>query len=524
MINLTQQKYNSFQESVQVVLPLNLGLVIPDDDSVRLLSHIIDNISVKRFVVGQNTRRSARTLLKLLVYGYMNKTYSSRQIETLCKRDINFMWLLNGEKAPDHNTIARFRQKFSTEIADVFNQIVNGLAETGEIDFKNVFIDGTKIEANANRYSFVWKGTNDKLIEKQFAKIESFVNHMSSAYCLKLVFERPQATALLTCIQSFLEGLIAMNRLELVFGKGKHKTALQKDYEFCCDLFEKQKKYNIYDATFGNRRSFSKTDKDATFMRMKEDHMKNGQLKPAYNVQLAVNSGYIVGNMTCPERNDAGALIPFLKTLSRSLRKKFFNVVADAGYESEEVYAFLQENGYSAYIKPQNYETRKTKAYKRQIGKRENMTFDAENDVYICHNGRKLSSVGQTQRITAGGYKQLATIYRCESCSNCPMKNKCTKAKGEKTLEVSKKFEALRENSYLNITSQKGTELRMNRSIQSEGAFAVIKEDYGFRRFMLRGMKNITTEINLLSLAYNITKLHIKIQDCRLETHLYPLK
>jgi len=138
------------------------------------------------------------------------------------------------------------------------------------------------------------------------------------------------------------------------------------------------------------------------------------------------------------------------------------------------------------------------------------MTFDAENNVYICHNGRKLSPVGQSTRKSTSGYEQTITIYRCESCLNCPMKNKCTKAKGEKTLEVSKKFEALRENSYLNITSPKGTELRMNRSIQSEGAFAVIKEDYGFRRFMLRGMKNITTEINLLSLAYNIFEIAYK--------------
>lgn len=156
MNNLTQKKYNSFQESMQVVLPLNLGLVISADDSVRLLSHIIDNISIRRFVVGRNIRRSVRTMLKLLIYGYMNKTYSSRQIETLCKRDINFMWLLNGEKVPDHNTIARFRKNFPDEITDVFYQVVNALSEVGEIDFENVFIDGTKLEANANRYSFVY--------------------------------------------------------------------------------------------------------------------------------------------------------------------------------------------------------------------------------------------------------------------------------------------------------------------------------------------------------------------------------
>jgi len=524
MNNLTQKKYNSFQESMQVVLPLNLGLVISADDSVRLLSHIIDNISIRRFVVGRNIRRSVRTMLKLLIYGYMNKTYSSRQIETLCKRDINFMWLLNGEKVPDHNTIARFRKNFPDEITDVFYQVVNALSEVREIDFENVFIDGTKLEANANRYSFVWKGANDKLMEKLFLKIEKYIERINLTYCMELVFERQKATEILENIRASLSQLVAFNSVKFVSGKGKHKTLLQKDYEICCDLLEKQTKYNAYNATFGNRRSFSKTDKDATFMRMKEDHMKNGQLKAAYNIQLAVNSGYIVGNMACSDRNDVNALIPFLKTLSRSLRKKFHNIVADAGYESEEAYGFLQEHGYTSYIKPQNYEKKKTKAFKQQIGRRENMSYDALNDIYICHNGRKLSPIYQGKKVTSSGYEQITTKYRCESCSNCLFKIKCTKAKREKELEVSKKFEALREQSFHNIISEKGIELRTNRSIQAEGAFAVLKEDYGFRRFMLRGIKNITTEVNLLSLAYNISKLHIKIQNSRLQTHLHQLE
>jgi transposase len=496
MLNLTQQKYNSFQEFEQVILPLNLGILIPENDSVRLLSHIIDNISVRRFVVGRNSRRSVRTMLKLLIYGYMNNTYSSRRIETLCRRDVNFMWLLNGETPPDHNTIARFRQNFSDEIADVFHQVTELLADNGEIDFENVFIDGTKIEANANRYSFVWKGANDKLREKLFAKIETFILHMSKRYALNLSSDRQTATKALEEIRSVLERLMRLSAIKTVSGKGKHKSAIQKDLEFCSDLLEKQRKYNAYDVVFGNRRSFSKTDKDATFMRMKEDHMLNGQLKPGYNVQMAVNSGYIVGNTVRYDRNDVSSLVPFLKSLSRSLRKRFKNIVADAGYESEEAYAFLEKQGYEAYIKPQNYEKRKTRAYKKQIGRKENMTYDTANDVYVCHNGRKLLPQYTRQKTTAEGYIQNITTYACESCQNCPCREQCTKSKTDKQIDVNKYFDELRERSYRNVSSEKGKELMVNRSIQAEGVFAVIKENYGFGRFLMRGMKNVTTEVN----------------------------
>ena len=520
MNNLTQKNYNSFQAFEQVILPLNLGILISEDDSVRLLSQIVDNVSVRGFVVGRNTKRSVRTMLKLLIYGYMNNIYSSRRIETLCRRDINFMWLLNGEAAPDHNTIARFRQNFSKEIGDVFNQVTKILAEKDEIDFENVFIDGTKIEANANRYSFVWKGTNDKLREKLFAKIEAFAKQISFRYGAEVKFDRQTATKTLEDLLPFLEQLMQFNGIKKVFGKGKHKTALQKDIDVCLELLEKQRKYNAYDAVFKDRRSFSKTDKDATFMHMKEDHMRNGQLKPGYNVQMAVNSGYIVGNTVCSDRNDVNSLVPFLKTLE----KPFKNIVADSGYESEEAYAFLQENDYEFYIKPQNYETRKTKAYKRQIGKRENMNYDSANDVYICHNGKKLLPAYNRQRKSGTEYLQNITTYVCESCKDCPFKERCTKSKRDKQIEVSKVFNELREKSYSNVISAKGKELMLNRSIQAEGVFAVIKENFGFRKFLMRGMKNVSTEVNLLALAYNISKFHIKHQNCRLKTHIYRIE
>ncbi|BCZ46422.1 hypothetical protein psyc5s11_24890 [Clostridium gelidum] len=203
---------------------------------------------------------------------------------------------------------------------------------------------------------------------------------------------------------------------------------------------------------------------------------------------------------------------------------KYLNVIADSGYESEENYLFLESNNQTPYIKPQTYEKWKKRSFKNDISKRENMKYDAESDLYICHNGRKLIPTSIINRKSASGYKSEATIYECESCNNCAHKSKCTKAKGNRKMQVSKTFVEKREISYRNITTEFGTKLRMNRSIQVEGAFGVLKSDYEFNRFLTRGKNSVKTEFILLCFGYNINKLHSKIQNERTQNHLPELK
>ena len=258
------------------------------------------------------------------------------------------------------------------------------------------------------------------------------------------------------------------------------------------------------------RNSFSKTDNDATFMHMKVGHMQNGQLRPGHNMQIGVEGEYIVVVDVSSERSDQLTLIPFLDKLEKELPMKFENVIADAGYESEENYNYLSEHNQNSYIKPQTYEKSKSKKSKRDISKRKNMTYISEDDYYICSLGNKLIPVSTTYRNSKSGYVSAITIYECENCSGCAYKNKCTKAKGNKRLHVSKNFIKYREKSLENITTPEGKLLRMNRSIQVEGAFGILKQDYGFRRFLLRGKKNIKVEFLLLCFGYNIKKLFNK--------------
>ena len=501
----------------QIGFPIKTTFIPSEDDSVRLLFEVTEGLNYKKLydtysTLGRNPVVDPVILFRIIIYGYMNKLFSSREIEKACKRDINFIWLLQGQKAPDHNTIARFRVNHLEKcIDDLFNQLIIKLGEMGEIEYKNIFIDGTKIEANANKYTFVWKKSTDKFESKLQNKIKELLPYIALDFEMDLGnLENKITVEKMRRILSKLYDIKEANNIEFVYGKGKRKSKLQKYIEALEEFIEKQSNYDEYNKIFNGRNSFSKTDKDATFMHMKEDHMKNGQLKPGYNIQIGVEGEYIVGVDVSSERSDQLTLIPFLDKLEEGLPIKYENVIADAGYESEENYKYLSQHKQNSYIKPQNYDKSKSKKLKIDISKRENMYYNADEDYYICAYGKKLIPVSSKIKTSKSGYKSNITIYECEGCDGCPYKNKCTKAKGNKRFHVSKDFIKYRNESLKNISTPEGKLLRMNRSIQVEGAFGVIKQDYGFRRFLLRGKKNIRTEFTLLAFAYNVQKLFNK--------------
>lgn len=510
-------KKNNIIPIHQIGFPISFENIIPDDDSVRMLYDVMEGLDYTELnktysTIGRNPAVLPETMFAIIVYGYMEGIYSSRALAKACKRDINFKWLLQGQEPPTHNAIDRFRrQRLGSCIETLFNQFVKKLRELDEIQFKNIFIDGTKIEAYANRYTFVWQKTIIKFEEKLQKKIKETLVKMN--HDLNLVFIINDKKILVQdakYIFTVLYNAIKLNNIEFVYGKGKRKSKIQKYTEEINDFIEKQSKYDEYNSIFNGRNSFSKTDHDATFMHMKEDHMKNGQLKPAYNIQIGVEGEYIVGVDISSERSDQLTFIPFLDRLETNLNEKYDSVTADAGYESEENYVYLENNKIESFIKPATYEKSKTKKFKKDISKRENMAYNEEKDYYICASGKKMLLKGTKSKKSKSGYKSTVHVYECENCSGCEYKNKCTKAKGNKQLHVAKNFIRLRNKSLKNITTEKGILLRMNRSIQVEGAFGVIKEDYGYRRFLMRGTPKVRTEFLLMAFGYNVNKLHNK--------------
>ena len=533
-INL-QKNYNGYYNGYQLKLPLNIEIIIPENDSVRLLSQFVEGMDLTDLysTYERINSLSPRMLLKIVLYSYMNGDYSSRSMELNCKRDINFMYLLEGHKAPDHATLARFRSlHFAPCAKRILAEVSNMLYDMGEISGKTIFIDGTKIEANANKYTFVWKKAVTRNQANLLIKLADFVAQCEETYDIKVVYGNTIKLKHVKKLRKRLLKLCKEENITFVHGIGKRKSPLQKSFETLEMYLDKLKEYNQKIYKCGTRNSYSKTDEDATFMRMKEDAMKNGQLKPAYNLQHGVDSEYITWLTIGPQPTDTTTLIPFLKEAEHYLKFKYKNITADAGYESEENYLFLENNGQTAFIKPANYEISKTRKYKNDIGKIDNMKYDKEGDFYICNCGRKLMVDHICHSKSKTGFVSEKTIYKCENCQDCPQKEKCIKGsncktpleKRTKTLQVAKTFIKQRQADLERIVSEEGKLYRMNRSIQAEGSFGDIKQDMQFRRYLTKGTINVLAESTLLAVARNINKLHNKIQNGKTGIHLFPLK
>lgn len=536
LLDKLQKNYTLNQSNYQLKLPFDIERIIPENDSVRLLSQLVERMDLSDLYstyerIPENP--SPRRMLKIVLYSYMDGDFSSRSVETNCRRDINFMYLLEGSPVPDHSTIARFRSLHFAECAqNILSQMSELLYEIGEVSGDPIFIDGTKIEANANKYTFVWKKSTTKNLEKLLAKLAAFVDECEQLYGLKIIYRDQVKMKHVKKLRKKLYNLKEKEGICFVHGTGKRKTQLQKSIETLEGYLEKLKEYTQKLYVCGERNSYSKTDHDATFMRMKEDAMGNGQLKAGYNVQHGVDSEYIVWLTAGPQPTDTTTLIPFLKEMEEHLSFKYHKVVADAGYESEENYHYLEENGQISYIKPANYEISKTRKYRNDIGRIENMEYDALTDTYSCRNGKKLPAAYIKKERTKTGYERETTVYSCAGCGGCPYKKECIKGnhskkpieERNKNLYVSRKFIAYREADLERITEDEGCELRMNRSIQVEGSFGDLKQDMGFRRFLCRGTQKVKAELILHALAHNVRKLHRKIQDERTGSHLFRLK
>ena len=504
--------YTLVNDTIQVRLNFNTEIYIQNDVKIRLVKNIIERLNLTELKkvyssFGRKATVNPVTMLEIIIFCYSEGIFSSREIEKSCKYDLRIRYLLDGSKAPDHSTINRFRQKILELTPDILKQMVQILIEENQIDLSSIYIDGTKIEAYANRYSFVWRGSIEKWQEKLIEKIKKELGLSKS-----LIPE--QVLQAVTTIFNQLRKNCKQEKTKFVYGKGKRKTKEQKDYELLKDWKEKLENYRKHLEIMGDyRNSYSKTDHDATFMRMKEDHMKNGQLKPAYNIQLASASGFIIGENISHHPSDMYTLKPFLMKLLENYQGKLEKIVADAGYESEENYVFLAENKLTSYIKPSNYEKSKTRKYKKEQAFRESLKYDEKQDKYISQEGKEFIRCNDRYRKRKSGYKITTKVYRCFDWNK----------EGQKTkgIYTSETFQKYREESLKNITSDQGIEERLNRSIQAEGAFSKIKSGLNYNRFHHRGKENIISEICLLSIALNLNKLVSKIENKNLEIIKY---
>ncbi|MBR4908909.1 MAG: IS1182 family transposase [Acidaminococcaceae bacterium] len=493
--------------------------MIPETEPVRLLDAVLEELDYTALLrlYSPQGRKSAvppRILFKVIVFAMLEGVYSLRAIQRQCQVNIQYMWLLQGYKVSSHMAIGRFYERLTVPVLeDLFAQFIHVLSETDSVTMDEVYIGGTKLEANANRYTFVWR----KNIERGLKKLKERYP----------VFREKTAQTLLpgpghledTELLAALAGKCKEEEVCFVSGRGRHKPVLQKAFEECEAFCEKRREYEKHLAILGERNSYAKTDPDATFMRMKEDHMKNGQLKAAYNVQLAVESEYIVGVGIFPNPTDTLTLIPFLKHMRSRFGLKPLHVVADAGYDSEGNLNWLREQEYKSVIKPASYEISRKKQYKKRIGLPANMKYDSEADEYTCAKGRKLRFSCLRKKKHKSGYVSELRVYQCTNCQYCGQRKQCQRqgdGKHNKTIQINRKYDELQQENMQRFLSEEGIRFRVNRSIQAEGAFGQIKQDYSYKRILRRGKEAVYKELLFLALGFNIRKLHNRIQNERI--------
>ena len=520
---------NTYYTPKQLKLPIEIEKIIEFSDPVYSFSEIMDCIDLSQFFVekGYKTGRprySRSKLLKIILFSFMENGYLSlRQIEKSCKTDIRYMWLLDDMKAPTFVTIGNFiKEDLVNSIEDIFVAINKVIFEKEHVDLEHTYIDGTKIEANANKYSWVWKKScitnRDKVFKKVSETIEKINNE--DLVVLNIKFEKREEYAieyLEEIIQKY-KNLFDSDENKFVNGKGSRKTKYQRNYEVLVEYKERLKKYAKHIEVCGEKRgSYSKTDESATFMRVKRDYMGNDQLLPAYNMQVAVCDEYIATIDVKQYASDMDCFIPLMEKFNEQYCKYPKYPVADAGYGSFNNYIYCEKHGMEKFMRFTMFEKEtKDEKYRSNPYRSTNFKRD-ENGKLICPNGRKFNFKYE-QHVKGNNYGRTEEIYECESCDKCPHKKDCCpKAKNNRTIKINRELTAIHEEVIKNIFSIHGALLCMNRSIQAEGTYGIIKWDKSYKRLHRRGLDNVMLEFTLISCGFNLYKYHNKknrIQKC----------
>lgn len=517
--------FKKYLQHQPTFLPQSLEELIPARHLVRTVNKTIEQMDLASILWsypgGGASSYHPEMLLKVIAYAYTQRIYSSRQIAKALRENIHFQWLSGGNR-PDFRTINRFRSsRLKGALHEVFASLIEILSEAKLVRLQDYFLDGTKIEANANKYSFVWKKAVEKNKGKVREKVKDLLRHIdevekeeNDAYGendLEEMGEESVVTPELIRrkVQELNERLKKLPEQAPRKRKSKKARALAKAKKTLEeDCLVRLERYEKQEALFGTRNSYSKTDTDATFMRMKEDHMRNGQLKAGYNIQMGTERRYILHYSIHQRPTDTTTLPEHLAQVKAQFGKMPDRVIADAGYGSEANYEYLESEGIEAYVKYNQYDIQRKRSFGKQIFRVENLPYDGAHDQYTCPAGGHLTFVGEETSVSENGYRSHRRVYQADNCDGCALRDQCHSSKCNRRIRISHRLAALQASARERLDSERGRILRRQRYTDVETAFAQIKHNRGFRRFSLRGRENVGTEYGLVSLAHNLANLH----------------
>jgi len=497
------------------LLPADLEELIPPGHVVRTIHEAVEQLDLtvlyQRYKGGGTSSYHPKMMLKVLIYGYVEKLYSSRRIAKALRENVYFMWL-SGQNRPDFRTINRFRGEVMKDVIDeVFAAVLMLLIEQGHVKLEDYFVDGSKIGANARRHSAVWAKNTKRYKEGVLEKIRELLEEIEAVnqaeqeeYGDNDLPEMGEEAEIDS--QRLKEKMDELN--ERLRQKPEDKTLKKAVRKMEKDYLPRLEKYEEQEEKLAGRNSYSKTDEDATFMKMKEDqHNRKAWPKPAYNVQLGTENQFIVGFSVHQQANDGTCLRPHLEAVEAQLGRLPENWVGDAAYGTEENLAYAEEKGCNAYLKYPTFHREKKAKFRDDPFRAENFAYDPEGDCFTCPNGQLLPFDQVFTRHTKNGYASQVHRYTSLDCQGCPLKEQCTRGEGNRSIHVSWDNWRLKAQARQLLNSEKGGKLRSRRGWEVEGVFGHIKYNRNFRRFMLRGLQKVHTELGLLSLAHNFIKL-----------------
>jgi transposase len=506
MSNVVFKQYN---QGLGCLFPMSLDERIPADAPVRLVSQIVDNLDISKVVDsykgGGASSYHPRMMLKLVLFAYLSNVYSCRKIEKQSLENIHYMWL-SGMQEPDHNTINRFR---STHLKDcinqIFTQVVLMLVEMGYLSLDVVYVDGTKMESRANRYTFVWRKTVEKNKLKLEEKIRNILGQIDDGIAQDNLPDDEPPTPINS--EELKKRIAQINRDTLSKEARTNFKTLEEKH------LPKLQEYENHLDALGNRNSYSKTDRDATFMRMKDDHLQNGQLKPAYNVQIGTEKQFFTHFDFFPNPTDYLTFIPFNNNFKERYQKMPKKEIADSGYGSEENYEFMQINDIVPFVKYPLFHAEQKRKYKNDTFLAQNLYYNADNDYFVCPMGQHMENIGKSTRKSESGFVSNTNYYQAKNCTGCPLKCLCHKSKGNRRIEVNHNLNEHRKKARELLFSEEGLLHRSRRPIEPEAVFGQTKANKQYKRFRHFGLDKVKIDFAIFAIAFNIGKLYNKSQN-----------
>ncbi len=500
--------FKDYHRDQLMLLPPSLEELIPEHHPVRVVNSVIDKINIevleRKYKGGGSSSYHPGMLLKVLVYGYLSNVYSSRKLETALQENIYFMWI-SGMSRPDHNTLARFRtERLKNDLKMIFAQVVELLVAEGLVSIKELYTDGTKIEASANRYSFVW----GKSIKRSKERISKQLKELWD-YTQKLAEEELADTAQASFDQIDPEKLEqTIEKIDKALsGKQVSKKVKQKLNYAKKNWPGKLREYEQKQAVLQGRNSYSKTDHDATFMRMKDDHMLNGQLKPAYNWQVSTSSQFIINSTLHQTTADTHTLKAHLEQYEQLYKAKPETICADAGYGSEENYTYLKAEEIDHYVKYNYFHKEQSKKWREDPFRSANLYYNEQTDTLYCPMGQAMDKTGEQKRKTKTGFEQSYSNYQAQNCAGCPLRSPCHKAEGNRMVQLNHNLRKLKQEAREKLMGEQGLKHRSQRPADVEAVFGNVKHNKAFKRFRLRGIDKVEIETLLIAMAHNLAKM-----------------